>query len=81
MNNPANPMDSVGGVADNRFRTDGRTDKGNLVCPGRTDRRTDGRTEGQGSISMPRFTGVAGIKMSKLRVLIWSTDYRSEQKW
>ena len=39
-NNPAkfhnNPMESLGGVADNRFGTDvrtGRKDKGNLVCP------------------------------------------------
>ena len=39
-NNPAkfhyNPMDSLEGVADNRFRTyvcTGRKDKGNLVCP------------------------------------------------
>ena len=36
-NNPAKfhnkPMYSLGGVADNRFQIDRRTDRGNLVCP------------------------------------------------
>ena len=51
-NNPAkfhnNPMDSLGRVADNRFRTDG--------------------TEGQGQLSMPRLTEVAGHKKLSFRI-------------